>query len=562
MKKFFIYTVVLAGFVLSGCTKWLTEEQPGVTKLNEYFTSYATAKQNVIGCYVPLQWEFSETFFSEWFIGDVMSDDALKGGGGLNDMADAYDMEFWLTQIDNSLVRSFWKANYLGISRCNLALTYIKEMPLDSTMTETAKNALLGEVRFLRAYQYFRLVRTYGAVPYIDHVIEGDNEWSIPRTPAKEVYAHILEDLAIAEAALPVKYPATDLGRVTKGAAQAMLEKVNLYLAGDGNAANRADGKDASYYYGEAIKWGQTIYDDGNYSLCSAYADNFTLEGENGPESVFEIQYVGNEGDGTGDWGGNVDERYGSTRGSMTQVETRSRSSKINTMGDGYGFNRPSENLFKEYEAGDIRREVTIYRPKYYVVKDSEGNPYKTVNGTDSIYREVETPAQEIYLEDSLLSRKYAIYNTVYTPEDAEKCVTIYKLEHQTRGPLNNKQIRYADVLLMLAEAYLGAGRAPEGKQYLNKVRARVGLADVDLTWESLRHERRCELAMEGHRWFDLCRWGIAAEVMKAYEATESQQYKDQLALGGGFQKGKHELLPIPLKEIELNGAMTQNPGY
>ena len=116
----------------------------------------------------------------------------------------------------------------------------------------------------------------------------------------------------------------------------------------------------------------------------------------------------------------------------------------------------------------------------------------------------------------------------------------------------------------MYAEACLGAGDAVTAKDYINDVRARVGLAGISEADDAaLRHERRCELAMEGHRWFDIVRWNIAAETIAAYEATESEEYKAQVKLGGGFRKGKHEILPIPYDEILLNPTkMEQNPGY
>ena len=546
VKKIILGTLSFVAMSLftTGCTNWITKDQPDVTRLEDYYTTASAAIHNVTACYVPLQWEFGETYFSEWFIGDIMSDDAVKGGGSLNDMSDAYDLENWQTQIDNSLVRSFWKANFLGVSRCNLALTYVSKMQTDTLFTPDLQKRLIGEIRFLRAYYYFRLVRTFGGVPLVDHIISGDNEWNIPRASAADVYAFILDDLKYAAANLWLKseYDASDMGRATRGAAQAMLQKVNLYLASEGNAANRESGKSANDYYTAAIAWGDSVILSGEYSLCPAYADNFTLEGENGPESVFEIQYVGNEDDDTGDYGRNDGEHYGSTRGTFTIVLTRSRSSVINTMGDGWGFNHPSQNLYNEYETGDIRRSVTIYCPKP---------------------SELTSPVEETYLGNSNLSRKYAVYNTVYNETDAQTCVTIYKLGHATRGPLNNRQIRYADVLLMQAEAYLGKGDAGKATPYINDVRARVGLSAIGTAdWKALRHERRCELAMEGHRWFDLCRWGIACETMTAYEQTETDDYKYQISLGGGFKKGKHELLPIPLKEIELNPSMTQNPGY
>ena len=136
---------------------------------------------------------------------------------------------------------------------------------------------------------------------------------------------------------------------------------------------------------------------------------------------------------------------------------------------------------------------------------------------------------------------------------------TWYQLTHQSRGPINNKQIRFADALLMYAEACLGSGLdLDKGEKALNRVRERVGLSQVELNETTLRHERRVELAMEGHRWFDLCRWGIAKQTMDAYKATETPEARAEMS---EFVEGKHELLPIPAEEVRL-GNLTQNPGY
>jgi hypothetical protein len=172
----------------------------------------------------------------------------------------------------------------------------------------------------------------------------------------------------------------------------------------------------------------------------------------------------------------------------------------------------------------------------------------------------METPAVEYYLGNKMLNNKYGMYrDSTYAG-----CGFGQWGLHASRGPLNNRQIRYGDVLLMYAEACLGAGDAGTAKDYINKVRARVGLADIDAATDAaLRHERRCELAMEGHRWFDIVRWNIAYETITAYEATESAEYQAQVKLGAGFQKGKHEILPIPYDEILLNPEkMEQNPHY
>ena len=231
----FKYSIFALLLVFTGCRDYLTEIEPGTTLLNDFFTSTAAAKQNVTGCYVPLMWEYNNTYLSEWFIGDIVSDDALKGGGSTSDMADAYDMENWRTTSQNTLLLDFYRAQYQGIARCNLAIKYITNMEIgtDSIFTPTMKNNLLGEAHYLRAYYYFRLVRVFAGVPITTEVIDNSDNWGVPRASTEQVYNLILEDLTKANYMLPVRsaMKAEDLGRATKGAAQAMLLKVNLYMA-------------------------------------------------------------------------------------------------------------------------------------------------------------------------------------------------------------------------------------------------------------------------------------------------------------------------------------------
>jgi len=531
MKRYLMLPMVcLAAAALTACSDWLKEDAPGTTKLKEFFTGGDTCVQSVTAAYVPLMWEFNNTYFNEWFIGDVMSDDALKGGENIGDMADAYDLENFKTNSTNNLLLQYYRAQYQGISRCNLALAYVPGVEPDEQMDERMKERLLGELHFLRAYYYFRLVRAFGDVPMPLDPLTSSADWKQPRTAKETVYGQILADLAEAESRLWKKseYPAEDMGRATHGAALAMLMKANLYI-------KSCD---------EARKWGAALLkeadEEGEYSLCSNYADNFTVEGENGPESIFEIQYMA---DPTSDYG----EGFGFTRGTFSVIQTRSRSAAFGEAG--WGFNKPTQNLYDEFEENDPRRDATILNPA-----DDQ----------------IDTPEQEIYLGCRYLNRKYAMMTKEPATDDEGKPVTdaegnpvmkdvFINLDHASRAPLNNKQIRFADALLMYAEACLYSGQdLDKGQEALNRVRRRVGLGDVALTEESLRHERRVELAMEGHRWFDLCRWGIARETMEAYKATETPEARAEMA---AFIKGKHELLPIPAEEVRLSG-LTQNPGY
>ena len=531
--------IVVSAISLTSCHDWLTEDTPGTNNRSEYFTSINTAENVVNAAYVPLAWEYGGTYYSEWYFGDIVSDDALKGGQSVTDGGDAYDMENFKTNTNNELVLEFYRAQWQGVARCNLALEEIPKTRIDeSSDTEVAlRSRYMGEVHFLRAYYYFRLLRLFGGMPLIDYVVDSSNKWAQTRATRDETFQFIIDDLKMANELLVKKstMKADDLGRATKGAAQAMLLKVNLYRAGF--LAQDGDAQGATEAYRQAKAWGDSIITSGQYSLDAEFFTNFTLAGENDAESVFEIQYVE---DPTSDYG----EGEGFSRGTFTLILQRSRSNAFGQAG--WGFDKPTQNLYDEFEPTDIRRDLTILNP------------------TDE---QIETPAQEIYLGDRYLNRKYAMYT--------ETNGKIYHLTHDSRGPLNNKQIRYADVLLMYAEACCELGEIGAAKAALNQVRARVGLSSFPYTAmiqganvtfadnqndlrQAIRHERRVELAMEAHRWFDLCRWGIAKETMDAYIAGETSEARADY---GTFQKGKHELFPIPSKEIDLTG-ITQNPGY
>lgn len=517
MKKIYYISLMSVALLATSCVdSWLTEPSPGKTQLEDFFTSGATATQSVNAAYMPIAWEYGETYFPEWYIGDVMSDDALKGGQTVADMSAVYDMENFKTQSNNVLLLDFYRAQYQGIARCNLALDQIGKMEPDTSLTVELKQRLLGEASFMRAMYYFRLVRVFGGVPYVDFIIDAPSKWQQPRATVEKVYEEIIDDLLFAQTNLWEKdeYAAEDLGRATKGAAEAMLLKVYLYMKN----------------YAAAEEWGRVIVNKGKYDLVDDYAFNFVVEGENNMESVFEIQYME---DPMSDYGG--DSHYGYTRGTFTTVLTRSRHQ------EGWGFNKPTNDLYNAYDEGDPRRDMTILDP-----------------GADAL--------DDVYLGVRYLNKKSAC---LYADG------TYYKLTHHSRGMLNNKYIRYADVLLMYAEACCENNNLATAKEALEKVRARAramqsdasvlppfpygGYSDnqADLR-QAIRHERRLELAMEGHRWFDLVRWGIAAEVMEAYKASESVAVRAEM---GTFVKGKHELFPIPQQEIDLN-PMEQNPMY
>lgn len=529
MKTKYIAMAALAAISLSSCNDWLKEEAPGTNKFDDFFTGGAVAIQTVNSCYAPLAWEYNPGgYFSEWYIGDIASDDALKGGQDVADDANAYDIDNFKVNIQNGILLNYYRAKYQGIIRCNLALQEVAKVEPDTDMSDARKECLIGEAYFMRAFYYFQLVRVFGGVPLIDFVIESSSAWQQPRATADDVYDHIVSDLIEAEKRLWNKseYPATDLGRATRGAAQAMLCKAYLYM----------------HDYDNAYKWGKTWVDGqygSEYSLLADYEQNFTLAGENGPESVFEIQYMEEP---TSDYG----EGFGFTRGTFTSILTRPRASVFggSSSNKGWGFNHPTRSLFNEFEAGDPRRELTVGQLD------------------DEISTEVEV---------NYLGNPYYNYKTAYMEHGL-----IPGLNHDSRGPLNYRLVRASDVLLLFAEAALESGKSTaDAKWALEEVRARArAMATVpgalpafpygsytdntDGLRAAIRHERRVELGMEGHRWFDLVRWGIAYEVMNEYARNESAEVQAEMA---NFIKGKNELFPIPSEELNLN-PMEQNPGY
>lgn len=520
--------MALAAASLTSCNGWLGEETPGTAGFDDFYTVGATAIQSVNACYTPLAWEYNKSYFSEWFFGDIASDDALKGGQNVADGADAYDIDNFKVNANNTICLDYYRAKYQGITRCNLTLQEVPKMILDETLTESRRDCILGEAYFLRALYYFQLTRIYGGVPLVDFVVDSSEKWKQPRATQQEVYDHIIADLLQAEKLLWEKsqYPAADLGRATKGAAKAMLCKVYLY----------------NKNYSEAYRWGkdwvQNEYGK-EYRLCDNYYDNFTLAGENGPESVFEIQYMAEP---TSDYG----EGFGFTRGTFTTILTRPRLTGLGATG--WGWNHPTQNLYDEYEAGDPRRDLTIGVPEGNVIHEVEIN----------------------YLGSPYYNRKTAYIEGGLLPG----------LDHDSRSPLNYRLIRAADVLLLYAEAALESGDTAQAKWALEEVRKRARAGATDNTVlppfpgylgysdntedlrRAIRHERRVELAMEGHRWFDLVRWGIAYEVMDrdngSYGKHESPEARAEMA---SFIPGKSELFPIPAEEINLN-PMDQNPGY
>lgn len=489
-----VLTCTLFLLTVTACRKDFLDRNPlGDPTYDTFFENADQATYAVNAVYNQFrQWD---CIAFPWIgLTDIISDDADKGSTP-TDALYMLEIDNFTFDATNTNFSGVWRGYYNAIARANLA---IQKLP-DVNMDETLKKRLIAESKFLRAYSYFLLLQWFGDVPLITVPLGGDAYYSQERRPTVEVAEQIEKDLLDAIDGLPEKskYAAKDLGRVTKGAAKGILAKLYMY---------KKDFVKAEQYCLEIIN-------SNEYALLPKYADNFLPVGENGTESIFEINAAA------------LPPTNGVSGPGATPFNMIQGVRGIPNLG--WGFNRPSDNLVASYENGDPRREATVI----YV---NEVLPDGTTQVQDN---------------PEIINERYN-----------QKAWVPAHTGLQDNGPGNIRVLRYADILLLAAEALNENGKSAEALQYLNQVRKRARgtsnfiLPDITITDQSqlrekIYRERRSELAMEQHRWFDLLRWGRAEQVMKA--------------VGKNFIAGKHELLPIPLTEIDLTGGkIRQNPGY
>ena len=498
MKRFSILFLII---ILASCETNFLDRSPiiGITQDN-YYQTEEDAIAAVNSAYAALQFELSPAGHFRWFWGDIMSDDSEKGGSGDNDVFELLLLETFQGPVNTDMLESEWSACYEGIYRANTVLEYIPPMEI----SEATKNQVVAEAKFIRAWFYYNLVTIFGDVPKVDRLLSA-SEYNMPRSSKTEIWDLIVQDLTEAAAVLPLKsgYPASDLGRITKGAAQALLTKAYLWQEN----------------WSAAEATAQEIINSNEYQLTPNYADIFTTGGENNMESVFEIQYMNASG---GNWGKN-----NANEGTFTNVFQRPRGAF-----EGYGFNIPTQDFVDEFFAEgfeDPRLSSTVFR-----VGDQMGD-------------------RGVFTKDAT-GMPHDFYPKKYFSSKGEEAPFG---DPNPNGGSNDRVIRYADVLLMHAEAAAKNGNEAAAKNSLNEVRARAnasGSATVpnitasgQALIDAIYRERRIELGLEGHRFFDLVRTGRAASVLGSL----------------GYVEGTHNVFPIPQSQIQAtNGAITQNPGY
>ena len=503
MKKITIKitTLFLFTLLLGSCKKWVDynpREDFRITEL-DYLQSETDYRTMAISVYTPLQWINQVVP-----IGDIASDNAVSGGENASDVLSLQQIDDYTHTPVNSALTEIWQSAYEGVNRANYMTQYKAANLAGKAIDFAGKEALYGEVYFIRAYYYFTLVKMFGDVPlFVDKRLSLTESKSLQRSAKGEVYKQIEADLNAAIAVLPAVQQ--QKGRITKYAAQALLGKVFLYQ-------NKFDA---------AATVLESVINANAFTLPSNFAGTFLAAGENGPESVFEIQYSNTSP--YYNWGG-----YNRGQGnySAQQCGIRGLNGTVAMpYAAGWSTNLPTQNLAAAYEAGDQRKAVTVL--------DIEA--YKTANPSFNITYQVAP------------YKNTGLYNQKYLPRKGE---TSGQLELNYTN--NFRIIRFAEVLLMAAEAYNRSTTANDtkAKDYLNRVRQRAfgdmlhnssasGVALKQAIWD----ERRLELGMEGDRFFDLVRTGQAATKIT------------------GFVTGKHEVFPIPQLEVSISG-LTQNNGY
>lgn len=493
MKSIKILSIALGSSILmGGCAKFIDYDPVEDFQITAdlFFTTPGDYQKAVIATYSPLQWLWANTV-----IGDVATDNSVAGGENATDQLGFQQIDDYTHNPVNSYLTEAWRACYEGVNRAN----WLEENK--DKLAFSGKDALYGEVYFLRAYYYFELVKFFGDVPlFAERRLIVSDSRTLQRAPKAEVYAQIEKDLNAAIASLPTTNP--QKGRITKYAAQALMGKVLLYQNKFVEAASMLENVIA-----------------GPFSLVPNFASIFLATGENGPESVFEIQYSNLSP--YFDWS-----QPGRGQGNLAvQICGIRNITGTSPYAQGWSSNLPTQNLAAAYAQGDTRKDATIL--------DIEA--FRTANPQFGI----------TYLVAPF--KNTGLYNHKYHPRKGE---TSGQIELNW---LNNfRTIRFADVLLMAAEAHnrKASPDVAKAQEYLNRVRRRAfgnNNNDISLTGQQLTlaiwDERRLELAMEGHRFFDLVRTGQAAQRIQ------------------GFVPGKHEVFPLPLDEIDISG-LTQNPGY
>ena len=551
MKKTLLYFAALgtaASFVVA-CDDFLDETVNGQQTLDSYFVTEDEATSYLNGCYNALTFYGWWQIQNFWIMTDMCSDDMWMGNLQQS-QSDYYSLAHYQgIGQSNGPLNNYWMHRYKGILSCNVAINRIP----NAHFQDAEKQArFIAEAKFLRGYYYFDLVRNFGGVPIVNDFMMPEDVEGIARSSAADVWALVEQDFRDAAAVLPSRsqYSSSELGRATKGAALGYLGKSLVYQE----------------KWSEAAAVLKQVIDSKEYELMEDFGDVWNVDTNNNKESLFEIQTVFNE-------------TY--ALGNALSVVSANRT-EVN---DGWAWGLPTSDLEQAFiDEGDYERL------KWTIIKTGA----------------TEIPGEDDFAE--LVADQYAaqsnqhadmVEGTYYISPDVHKSARVSRklyIPYKKRPskwsqdfiPLNIRLLRYADILLLYAEACNETGNDSEAQWALNQVRNRVGRDNVTSTGNTLkqaiRTERRLELALEYNRLYDIRRWEsiknpghkVIAEILgpngsfvkrntnvltaDPYEYAATKEPSDK---GISFDESRDLLFPIPLYEIEhSNGSITQNPGW
>ncbi|NIG54229.1 RagB/SusD family nutrient uptake outer membrane protein [Chitinophaga sp. Cy-1792] len=518
MKK--LLFLFIAGSMLASCGKKFLETSPLDRKtIDAFYKTPADAYQGLVSAYSMLD---QDGYGNILLTSEIASDDAFGGGGNADQGLNQWDKFINMNDINAAA----WSKYYTGIYRCNILLQNINGV--DFKADSTTKHRYIAEAKFLRAYYYFDLVRMFGNVPLITVPLEPGN-YFIPQSTPDSVYAQIATDLKDAASNMPAtafgSIPSGEYGRATKWAAESLLGRVFLYYTGYygkqsiGSVVSKTDATAAI----------EDVIQNSGYSLVPKFNNLFRASsdangfaGQNNQEGVFVIQYTYL---GLGDANQN--------NGNRVQVMIGIRSQVLGPYYKGWGAATVNPALYRAFQNGDTRRTSSI------ISIDDEGYSADYTLGDQAQYT-------------GYFIKKYTPINDK-KPEDLGGN---FQWDNYDNYPV----IRFADVLLMGAELNLTTNPG-KAQGYLDQVRDRafqdqahrVTLNNV----QQIMDERRFELALEGHRYWDLLRQGVSV-AKSAIDNTGATA-----AFNVTFRPETKGLFSIPETQINLsNGTLKQNTGW
>jgi len=439
---------------------------------------------------------------------DLRSDDSEANSPWIL-MTNTGDFSLNATSLSVQLI---WLTYYQGIFRANQVFAHVPQIQMD----QKTKDELLGQTHFLRGFYYFNLLKFYHNVPLVLHVTKSPKQYDVAQAPPDSVWAQIDKDLQQASTMLPLKWSGNDVGRATKGAAEAYLGKAYLFQK----------------KYKLAAAEFKKVIDSGEYGLMKNYGDNFTSAHQNNKESIWEIQFSKMVGGTDVGWGGPPQPTWG---------QTQARSVTYAPQGFGWADIQATPILLHVFQ------------------KDT------TVNGM---------PDPRLRASLFYNYKGDTLYHTTYRKQYGDSATAVYWKKYEdynqpneypaARSGINIRAMRYSDVLLMYAECLNDMGQTQAAYKYIDMVRNRAHLPllintkpnmDQQQMMDQIAHERYLELCGEGHRFDDIVRWGWLYNKTKlAWLQKRDPEFK-------GWVPGR-EYLPIPQSELDVNPKLKQNPGY